>query len=290
MSERLHIVLPVHNRREVTVAFVEALRQQTRREFRLVLIDDGSTDGTADAVRALWPEVDVVTGTGDWWWAGSLAHGCERIARTGVTDDDVLLLINDDVVIGADFLQQGLSELAQTSDTLLLARQVDAVTGKAVDHGGGVKADLVHLRFAAARTPEEINCLPTRGLFLRWRDFRRTGGFRPERLPHYLSDYEFTLRAQCRGLKLRVAREATVGIQLGRTGRSLANLFDAGRTERFRLLFSPRYKDNPITWSAFVRLAVPPGRRPFLWLKIWLNFLRTVARCIYQPVAHDASH
>ena len=284
MSARLHILLPVHNRRDVTVAFVEALRRQTWREFHLLLIDDGSTDGTAEAVLGLWPAVEIVSGTGQWWWAGSLAQGCARLARSGIADDEVLLLINDDVVIGPDFLEQGMSELAHAPGTLLLARQRDAVTGAEIGLGGGVKADLKRMRFAASDVVEEINCLPSRGLFLRWRDLKRTGGFLPERLPHYMSDYEFTLRALRAGLKLRVARLATVGVHQLKTGSSLAGLLAEGRRERFRLLFSPRYKDNPFTWSAFVGLAVAPAWRPWLWVKIWVNFALTAARCLIVPV------
>ena len=280
----LHIVLPVHNRRATTVAFVEALRRQTDQDFKLVLVDDGSTDGTADAVRRLLPAVDVVTGAGDWWWAGSLAQGCRRLRETGVRDGDVLLLINDDVVIGPEFLAQGRAELAQKPGTVLLARQTDAATGAEIDHGGGVHADLREMRFAAAARPGDVNCLPTRGLFLRWGDFVRTGGFVPERLPHYLSDYEFTLRARSRGLALRVAKAASLGVRSDQTGRALANLFAEPRAGRFRLLFSHRYKDNPRAWSAFVALAAPRTRRPYLWLKIWLNFGLTVVRCLFIPV------
>lgn len=284
MDVRLHILLPVHNRRAVTLRFVAALRAQTWREFRLVLVDDGSTDGTAEAVRALWPQVEIVTGRGDWWWAGALDQGCRHLARTDVADDDGLLFINDDVALPPDFLAQALAEFAPLRDTLLLARQTDAATGAEIDRGGGVQADLKQLRFAAARTAAEINCLPTRGLFLRWRDLQRTGGFRPEALPHYLSDYEFTLRAHRAGLALRVARTAALGVHTGETGRSLATLFAAPRGERFRLLFSPRFKDNPVTWSRFAALAAPPARRPFLWAKIWLHFLVVAARCAYRPV------
>lgn len=291
MSGRLHILLPVHNRRPTTERFVAALVRQTWREFHLVLIDDGSTDGTAEAVRAAWPDVDVVRGSGEWWWAGALEQGCRHLARGGIADDDVLLLINDDVVIEPGFLAQGCAELAGMPDTLLLARQVDAATGVEIDHGGGVHADLTELRFVAEREPGRINCLPTRGLFLRWRDLQRAGGFRPERLPHYLSDYEFTLRAHRRGLALRIAHIAAVGVQVERTGRSLANLFCASRRDRFPLLFSPRFKDNPLTWSAFASLAAAPRRRPYLWLKIWGNFALTAARCLYKPVQReDCSH
>lgn len=285
MNGEVHVLLPVHNRRDVSVSFAGALMRQTWRDFRLILIDDGSTDGTAEAVRAVCPAVEVIKGEGNWWWAGALEQGGRYLASQGIADDAVLLLINDDVEIGQDFLVRAMAEFTPRRDTLMLARQMNATTGEEIDRGGGVHADLRHLRFRAARSAEEINCLPTRGLFLRWKDWRRTGGFRPERLPHYMSDYEFTLRAARAGLALSVARDATVAVQTERTGRSLANLFAMPRAERFRLLCSPRYQDNPRTWTAFVSLTVPVSRRPWLWLKIWVNYLLTVARCVYRPVA-----
>jgi GT2 family glycosyltransferase len=289
MGVALHILLPVHNRCATTVRFVKALGRQTRQDFRLVLIDDGSTDGTAQAVRALLGNVDVLSGDGTWWWSGSLDQGCRHVAKSGVSDEDVLLLINDDVDIEPAFLEQALQELQSLHETLLLARQIDASSGTEIDFGGGVHADLAHLRFTPARHPADINCLPTRGLFMRWRDMTRTGGFRPEILPHYLSDYEFTLRARRAGLSLRIAQTATVRIRTEQTGRSLANLYFERRAQRFRMLFSPRFKDNPITWSRFVGLAAAPARRPFLWLKIWLHFLVVAVRCGYMPVCRDGS-
>lgn len=281
---RLCILLPVHNRRDITTRFVESLTQQTRRDCRLILIDDGSTDGTAEAVRKLWPAVEVVTGNGNWWWAGSLAQGCRHLQCTGVADDDTLLLINDDVVIHSDFLARALAEFGPMRDTLLLARQVDADTGEEIDHGGGIKADLRELRFTAVRQPDAINCLPTRGLFLHWRDVVRAGGFRPQSLPHYLSDYEFTLRAGRRGLLLRVAHTTQVGVRLSQSGRSLENLYTEPRARRFALIFSRRFKDNPVTWSVFVWLVVAPARMPYLWLKIWVYYLVIAWRCLVLPV------
>ena len=284
MNARLHILLPVHNRCATTVRFVEALARQTWCGFHLVLIDDGSTDGTASAVQAVWPGVETITGRGDWWWAGSLDQGCQHLTRVGIADDDVVLFINDDVEIGPRFLEDALAEFLPLRDTLLLARQTDAATVAEIDFGGGVRADLARLRFAPTGDRAEINCLPTRGLFLRWRDYCTIGGFRPAALPHYLSDYEFTLRARRAGLALRIAHTATLGVHLGRTGRSLANLFAEPRLARFRLLLSPRFKDNPVVWSRFVGLAVPPARRPWLWAKVWAHAAVVAVRCAALPV------
>ena len=280
MGTHLYILLPVHNRREITVRFVEALAQQTWREFSLILIDDGSRDGTADAVRKILAEVVVLTGTGDWWWAGCLDQGCRQLATLGVVDEDILLLINDDLSLAFDFLARAMAEFSTTTDTLLLARQVDATTGKEIDHGGGVQVDVSHMRFAAANRAEEINCLPTRGLFIRWRDLCRAGGFRPAQLPHYMSDYEFTYRAWRKGLRLRVASSVSVGVQLAQSGESLATVFRLPRSRRFALIFSQRFKNNPVTWSMFIQLTAPPARRPYLWAKIWVHFLFVAVRCL----------
>lgn len=287
MAERIHLLLPVHNRRKISVRFAELLRAQTHRDFQLWLIDDGSTDGTAGAVRAVLPDTIVIRGDGSWWWAGCLERGCVELEASGVADPAVIGLMNDDVEIAPEFLERAVAELQCYPSTLLLAQQIDAETGVAIDGGGGVHADVHRLRFSAASHPDEINCLPTRGLFLRWGDLKRAGRFRPKQLPHYLSDYEFTLRAQRCGMMLRVSEVFTVGVQQRRTGANRAELFAVRKTRRLALLFSRRCKDDPRAWSAFVSLAAPPFWRPWLWLKVWGNALVLIARCGLTPVRND---
>ncbi|MEO8935379.1 MAG: glycosyltransferase, partial [Burkholderiaceae bacterium] len=70
---KIYILLPVHSRRALTERFIRCLQAQTYTDFHVVLIDDGSTDGTAEMVAALLPgRLTILTGTGDWWWGGSL--------------------------------------------------------------------------------------------------------------------------------------------------------------------------------------------------------------------------
>jgi glycosyltransferase involved in cell wall biosynthesis len=47
------VVLPVHNRRAQVTASVRSVRQQTLADWELLVVDDGSTDGTADVVDQL---------------------------------------------------------------------------------------------------------------------------------------------------------------------------------------------------------------------------------------------
>ena len=62
MNQKVFLLLPVHNRKEVTGEFIQCLLRQTYQSYRLVLIDDGSTDGTAEMVSQAIPGVVVIQG------------------------------------------------------------------------------------------------------------------------------------------------------------------------------------------------------------------------------------
>jgi GT2 family glycosyltransferase len=279
----VYLLVPVHNRRELTVRFAEALRAQTRRDFQLVLIDDGSTDGTAAAVTAVMPEALVIRGSGDWWWAGCLDQGCRWLRRQAVPAAAIIGLMNDDVGLEPEFLAQITDELARQPDTLLLARPLDAA-GHLLDQGGGVRADLRRLSFEPTGDPGAVNCLPTRGLFVRWGDLERAGGFRPAALPHYLSDYEFTHRAWRRGLSLRIAATAALRLQAGASGLTRDDLWRRNRMARVTAVFSPRFRDNPRAWIAFAWLTAPMPWRLLLPLRIIASTALLLGRCLLEPV------
>ena len=67
-THAVHGVMPVHNNVERTLDCLECLTRQTYKRLRILIIDDGSTDGTAAEVRARYPDVEVLSGNGSLWW------------------------------------------------------------------------------------------------------------------------------------------------------------------------------------------------------------------------------
>jgi GT2 family glycosyltransferase len=280
MSRCVYIFLPVHNRRDITSRFIECLKVQSYDNFHLVLIDDGSTDGTDEMVRRSVHNLTVLKGKGDWWWAGSLQQGYLWLKRQHVPGNDIILIINDDTQFRNDFLETAVRLLSEKSRTLLLACYFSFQDGRLID--SGVHVDWKTLSHQQAATPDQINCLSTRGLFFRMADFMEIGGFHPRLLPHYASDLEFTIRAHRKGFTLTtdpslqlIGDEQTTGIQ---------NISEESLMISIRKLFSIKFILNPVVWSSYIALACPWRWKVINIWRIWRDVFYLLAAAAIRDI------
>jgi GT2 family glycosyltransferase len=281
LTKKIYILLPVHNRKAVTAGFVGSLNKQTFRDYHLVLIDDGSTDGTAEMVMKAIPSVTVLRGTGGWWWAGSLQRGLDWIKEEKIADDSIVLFINDDVQFEPDYLERAAKLMGRKQGALVVSRTREPKTGEITETG--VTADLRRLTFTISSTPDSINCLPTRGLFGHWGDIRRIGDFHPRLLPHYLSDYEYTIRAHKLGMKCESSSELVIASNEETTG--YRQIKEPSVRTALAKLFSKKAPANPVYWTSFIVLAVPPKWIVPGLLRIWAGGSKTIVRTITDRFA-----
>ena len=74
-------VIPVHNRLDYTKKCLQIFRELQKNSFfqnnniQIVIIDDGSTDGTGGWIRENYPEVIVLNGDGNLWYTGGVNVG-----------------------------------------------------------------------------------------------------------------------------------------------------------------------------------------------------------------------
>jgi GT2 family glycosyltransferase len=104
---RITAILTCHNRRAKTVACLRSYFEQEvpeGTELDAVLVDDGSSDGTAGEVRGLGKPVTIIEGAGDLFWAAGMATAESR-ALEG-SPPDFLLWLNDDTSLDPDALER----------------------------------------------------------------------------------------------------------------------------------------------------------------------------------------
>ena len=274
---KIYILLPTHNRKEITRAFVECLKAQTFVDYHLVLIDDGSTDGTAEMVKVSIPSATVLRGTGDWWWAGSLQQGLSWLKGQRVKDDALVLFINDDVSFEPDYLESAVRVMADKQGVLVLSRYKDPLSGDI--HESGVAADLRWLTFKVAASAVQINCLSTRGLFVHWADVKKIGDFHPTLLPHYQSDYEYTIRAHRKGLKCETSADLFIVPNYETTGYHVIS--EKNFITFLRKKFSKKSNVNPVYWSSFIVLTADSIWAIINLARIWAGACRSIFKAIF---------
>jgi GT2 family glycosyltransferase len=103
------IVLPVHNRRDITARCLAHLRKLGVFSWAQVLVvDDGSTDGTGRMLEQDFPSVQISAGDGQLWWSGAIRLGMETAIQRGA---GCIVWLNDDTLPQSGTLEL-LAELA----------------------------------------------------------------------------------------------------------------------------------------------------------------------------------
>jgi GT2 family glycosyltransferase len=199
----LYVVIPVFNRWHYTRDCLLSLRRQTRTDFRVVVVDDGSTDGTGPQLAREFPEVEVVTGNGQLFWTAGVNAGIRRALALGATR---VLTMNNDVLVLPDFIAQMLGWADRHPTAVLGALELDVATGRPVY--GGERLDwrtntrydlLAELPAAEQHGLHAVTYLPGRGLLIPLAVIEAIGLFDEKRLPHYMADFDYTSVARRHG-------------------------------------------------------------------------------------------
>ena len=95
VSARVVAVVVTYNRRDLLLEALAALEAQTRPPESVLVVDNASTDGTADAVRAVHPRVRLLELARNTGGAGGFAVGLGAALDDGA---DLVWLMDDDTV------------------------------------------------------------------------------------------------------------------------------------------------------------------------------------------------
>lgn len=205
-------LLTCFNRREHTLACLQALEvaaAQPRVRLHAVLVDDSSTDGTAQAVRARYPWVEIESGDGSLFWC----RGMSRAMSVGMQQQhDFYLWLNDDTLLRPDAVSRLLAceqSLRQRRDDacIVVGSTVDAATD--VFSYGGTRRDSFWLpmRFVPVLPTEEPQrCDAMNGnIVLMSTEVALRVGNLDARFEHAMGDTDYSLRACRKGVAVWVA-------------------------------------------------------------------------------------
>jgi len=105
----VYIIVLTWNGKTDTLECLKSLQDLAYPNAKILVVDNASEDGTAEAVRASFPMVELVCTNSNLRFAGGNNTGIENALRHGA---DYVLLLNNDTVVDRDFL----TRLVQTAE------------------------------------------------------------------------------------------------------------------------------------------------------------------------------
>lgn len=267
MPATIAVVLTCHNRRDKTLRCLRQIAaQDLPHEYRteITLVDDGSTDGTSEAVLEEFPEANILRGDGNLFWCGGMRWAWLEAA---LRCPDYFLLANDDTLLDPLALQN-LLEITGTPDSrnIAVAAIRDPQTG--VRTYGGIRGENTAVGLSGGI--EECDTFNANAALVPAAVYAELGVFH-EAYTHGMGDYDYGYRASRSGIKI-FQSAVTLGICIRNPATGTWRDTSLSRRERLRMLQSPK----GLPWKEWTIY----NRRNVGWIWPWRAispFLRILA-------------
>lgn len=208
---RISVIIPNFNGREFLGACLDSLLRQTRPAERVMVVDNGSSDGSRELAERHPLRPELIALHKNLGFAAAVNRGIEA------ADSEAIALLNNDAVCDRRWLEKGLAAMSRHPGVSSFASLVlqyhdrDLVDsagdffppeGRPAHRGQGEKA-------ASYQEPALVLSAPAAAAFYRRALFEQVGAFE-EGFFAYLEDVDLGIRAQCRGRACLVVPEAVV--------------------------------------------------------------------------------
>jgi len=215
----LFIIIPVHNRRNYTQGCLASLTEQTYSRFSIVVVDDGSMDGTSEMISQQFPEVILLHGDGNLWWSRSINRGVDYALQKNA---DSIMTLNDDLIVDPECIKSLYIASKQFPDSILGCFAFALEPGIINPVQKGMRISWRMGKEFEVDFPENGYCesdiLPGRGMLIPKCVFDKIGQFDWKKFPQGGADYDFALRARKAGFKAIAVKNAVVRCYNNATG------------------------------------------------------------------------
>lgn len=241
-NTKIAILIACYNRRSITlsalrrIAQVDALSRE--HSLQVFLLDDASPDGTGSAVRAQFPRVHVIEGTGNLFWNRGMIAAYKAAMAAGPWDSYVLM--NDDI----DFEPEDFMEMLRAHEQVnrvkptIIVGSLTSLEGELLYSGFHRRSRYRPYKLAmAVPRPEEfveVDTLSGNLVFVPGTVMTELDGLDPA-YHHYHSDLDFGYRARKKDIKILLYTKP-IGTATKNT-MIKDNLSQPGVYRRFRFVF-----------------------------------------------------
>ncbi|MBN2006001.1 MAG: glycosyltransferase [Anaerolineae bacterium] len=208
---RASLIILVWNGKPYLEACLDAVLAQEYPGFEVIVVDNASTDGSADWVAEHYPQVRLIRNAINLGFAGGNNVGLAAAAG------DVLALLNQDTMVQPGWLAALVEALQTYPGAGVAGAKILDMDGRVLQHAGG------HIRRPLALgwhyghgeidseqwdEPREVEFVTGASLAMKREVYAKIGGLDESFFPGYFEDVDFCYRARAAGFAVWYAPQA----------------------------------------------------------------------------------
>jgi GT2 family glycosyltransferase len=281
---KLVIIVPTYNRKANISYLLKQLYSQSNSllNLEIVVVIDGSNDGTEEYIVSYFPEVHIIKGDGTWWYTRSMNEGFKYAIKN--LNCRVVLCMNDDITISENYIQNILDNYNTLGNNSIIGslaldnKTKSCIAFAGIENFNRLKDKMYHYYPILSKIEpnefkglRESELLPGRGLLIPIEAIKKLNGFDPFFF-QYQSDYDFCLRARKIGYRCYISYDAVLYSNMELTSNvtsykrsSIKSVFKAFFQKTSRIFIPNRAR---FYWKHYLKIFFP-----FYMLKFFIATL-----------------
>lgn len=235
---KIAALLTCFNRKAKTQACLTSLFKIVP-NCQVFLVNDGSTDGTAEMISEEFPNVCIIEGTGDLFWSRGMYTAWTEAVKG---EYDYYLWLNDDIELYPFFLDELLECIKQKGQESIVSGVIESMDKEKILYGG---SDSNKKLILPNGVPQPITFMNGNVVLVPKEVVEKIGIIDPI-LHHDLGDVDYGLTAIKNGISVYATRKAIAGGYANHYCR--VRKWNSTIGKRFKRLYSPLGSDPRINF------------------------------------------
>lgn len=275
---KVTIVFPIFNGLNYTKQCLESLYKLTENPNRaelnisIVIVDDGSSDGSYEWIENNYPKVNLLKGDGELWWSGGINLAVDFAINK--LDTDYILWWNNDIISDTDYFKNLATILKNNDPKTIIGSKIYLSQNKKIvwSMGGIFNPVSGYKNMIGSERPDnndlnkiiECDWLTGMGTITHASVYQDIGMLDEKNFPQYHGDSDFTFRAKTKGYTLLVNPKLMIYNDTDNSGL----IHDDSFRNLFKSLFSIRSSYNIVKEYKFYQFHTKSFKAYFpLWGK-----------------------
>lgn len=214
----LSILIPTHNRINILSKSLESLYDsflsinEKELKINVIVVDDGSKDGTSEMLKNNFSEIYVINGDGNYWWTKAINEGAKFAIEN--LNSDYCLFWNDDIFPEKNYFLN-LSKILNSNNCLVVGSKIYDFKTKELwsttmyfNKYTGRTGYLIDEEKYNSST--QFKWLTGMGVLVSKEIFDNVGYLDEDNFPQYFGDLDFTLRISKKGYEIFTKKELVI--------------------------------------------------------------------------------